>query len=81
MTKLDPKLYVGREQTYAKHFVLANYLERLTYIAGPAYGTISYIMQSFCRWPNKRRALWTIAHAGWQGIGSGRYMPRQGGVQ
>ena len=27
MTKLRPELYVGREQTYVKHFVLENYLE------------------------------------------------------
>lgn len=57
MTKLDPKLYVGREQTYAKHFVLANYLERLTYIAGPAYGTISYIDAFAGPWENENAAL------------------------
>lgn len=57
MTKLDPKLYVGREQTYAKHFVLANYLERLTYIAGPAYGTISYIDAFAGPWENANAAL------------------------
>lgn len=52
MTKLDAQLYVGKEQTYVKHFVLANYLERLTYIAGPAYGTISYIDAFAGPWKN-----------------------------
>ena len=27
----DPNLYVGREQTYVKHFVLEEYLERVAY--------------------------------------------------
>lgn len=28
---LDPNLYIGREQTYVKHFVLKHYLERVAY--------------------------------------------------
>lgn len=28
---LDPDAYEGREQTYLKHFVLKNYLERVAY--------------------------------------------------
>ena len=27
----DPSLYVGREQTYVKHFFLKRYLERVAY--------------------------------------------------
>lgn len=36
-------LYVGREQTQVKHFILEKYLERFAIIVGSAYDTITYV--------------------------------------
>ena len=48
--------------------------------AGRAFWTVSDGMHHRERWPNKRRALWTLAHAGWMGCnraGYGHcYLPR-----
>lgn len=43
MTDLRPELYVGREQTYVKHFVLEYYLEKLAYKVGWSGATLNYI--------------------------------------
>ena len=37
------ELYVGREQTLVKHFILEKYLERFAHIIGFSYETITYI--------------------------------------
>jgi len=39
----DPTFYVGKEQTYLKHFVLENYLDRLSWIIGYTKGKICYV--------------------------------------
>jgi hypothetical protein len=41
----DYSLYKGKEQTYLKHLVLENYLERLSWIIGSGsdYGKICYV--------------------------------------
>ena len=41
----DYSLYKGKEQTYLKHLVLENYLERLSWIIGfgSDYGKICYV--------------------------------------
>ncbi len=43
MSDLRPELYEGREQTYVKHFVLENYLEKLAYKIGWTGATLNYI--------------------------------------
>lgn len=54
MTKIkDPSWYEGREQTYVKHFVLANYLQRLAHIVGPHVQTLTYIDAFAGPWGNK----------------------------
>lgn len=40
---LDPGAYEGREQTYVKHFVLENYLERVAYNIFSFEDLFSYI--------------------------------------
>jgi three-Cys-motif partner protein len=41
---LEPELYVGREQTLIKHFILKSYLERFSRIIGYAgWSTINYV--------------------------------------
>ena len=46
--------------------------------ASRAQWTLSDGMQSFCWWPTKRRAMWTLQHAGWWAIPDGFYVPRKG---
>jgi three-Cys-motif partner protein len=41
MAKAD--LYIGREQTLVKHFILERYLERFAHIVGTVWNTITYI--------------------------------------
>ena len=36
-------LYTGREQTFVKHFILRNYLERFAIIVGSRWGTLTYV--------------------------------------
>lgn len=36
-------LYTGREQTFVKHFILRNYLERFAIIVGSRWNTLTYI--------------------------------------
>lgn len=36
-------LYTGREQTYIKHFILRNYLERFAIIVGSRWDTLTYV--------------------------------------
>lgn len=43
MTESSTDLYVGREQTYVKHFVLDSYLERFAHIVGAFWDTITYV--------------------------------------
>ena len=57
MTKIDPDLYRGREQTYVKHYVLANYLERLAHIVGPHFRALTYIDAFAGPWENRNDAL------------------------
>lgn len=40
---LSPESYRGREQTFVKHYVLENYLERLAFIVGGAKGWVKTI--------------------------------------
>ena len=42
---LDPALYIGREQTYVKHFFLKQYLERVAYNISLVPGRLC-----LCRW-------------------------------
>ena len=35
--------YLGREQTYLKHFFLEHYLERVGYVIGMTYGSLVYV--------------------------------------
>lgn len=39
----EPELYVGREQTLVKHFILRKYLERFALIVGSYRDTITYV--------------------------------------
>jgi three-Cys-motif partner protein len=39
----DTTYYKGREQTYLKHFVLENYLEKLSWIIGLTYRRLCYV--------------------------------------
>jgi three-Cys-motif partner protein len=39
----ETDLYVGREQSQIKHFVLSQYLERFAHIVGTAWKTITYV--------------------------------------
>jgi hypothetical protein len=39
----DTDLYVGREQTLVKHFILRHYLERFAHIVGTHWDTITYV--------------------------------------
>jgi len=59
MSKLRPELYVGREQTYVKHFVLEVYLEKLAYKIGMSwYGaTLNYVDGFAGPWQNKDEKL------------------------
>lgn len=36
-------LYTGREQTFIKHFILRNYLERFAIIVGSRWNTLTYV--------------------------------------
>ena len=36
-------LYTGREQTFVKHFILRNYLERFAIIVGSRWRTLTYV--------------------------------------
>lgn len=36
-------LYTGREQTFVKHFILRNYLERFAIIVGSRWDTLTYV--------------------------------------
>jgi len=53
MTKLRPELYVGREQTYAKHYVVKHYLEKLAYKVGASGATMNFIDGFAGPWQNK----------------------------
>ena len=39
----DEELYAGREQTLVKHFIFGNYLQRLAYIVGFKWSSITYV--------------------------------------
>src|SRR5262249_37873091 len=39
----DEELYVGREQTLVKHFILRKYLERFAHIIGSHWDSITYV--------------------------------------
>ncbi len=39
----DSDLYIGREQTLIKHFILQEYLERFAIIVGSGWNTITYV--------------------------------------
>jgi hypothetical protein len=36
-------LYSGREQTFVKHFILQNYLERFAITVGSRWNTLTYV--------------------------------------
>jgi len=57
MSKIDPKLYVDREQTLVKHVVLESYLEKLVYKVGRRGGTLNYIDGFAGPWQSKGQAL------------------------
>lgn len=43
MSEPEPELYIGREQTLVKHFILRKYLERFAIIVGSHWNTITYV--------------------------------------
>ena len=45
--------YTGREQTFVKHFILRNYLERFTIIVGSHWSTLTYVDCFSGPWKNK----------------------------
>ncbi len=57
MSKLDPKLYQRREQTYVKHFVLERYLEVLLLKTGRRGGTFNYIDSFAGPWEERAEDL------------------------
>jgi len=59
MSKLRPELYVGREQTYVKHFVLESYLEKLAYKIGMSWNgaTLNYLDGFAGPWQSKGEKL------------------------
>jgi three-Cys-motif partner protein len=57
MSKLDPKLYEGREQTYVKHYVLERYLELLVLKIGRGGGTFNYIDSFAGPWEQRAKDL------------------------
>src|ERR1700688_462159 len=40
---IDPKNYVGREQSYVKHWIVDEYLERVAHIVGTWAESITYV--------------------------------------
>ncbi|HVS10472.1 MAG TPA: three-Cys-motif partner protein TcmP [Planctomycetota bacterium] len=59
MSRLRPELYVGREQTYVKHFVLGVYLEKLAYKIGMRWNgaTLNYVDGFAGPWQSKDEKL------------------------
>ena len=50
-------------------------LSRVANGGGRAFWSVDDGMQSYARWPVKRRALWTLHAAGWQRGEDGFYRP------
>jgi three-Cys-motif partner protein len=50
-------LYVGREQTQVKHFILRKYLERFAHIIGSGWSTITYVDCFSGPWKNQSEEL------------------------
>jgi three-Cys-motif partner protein len=59
MSKLRPELYIDREQTFVKHFVLEFYLEKLAYKIGMSWNgaTLNYVDGFAGPWQNEDENL------------------------
>jgi three-Cys-motif partner protein len=59
MKELDPNLYVDREHTYVKHFVLRFYLEKLAYKIGMSWrgAALNYVDGFAGPWQSKSETL------------------------